>query len=465
MATSSFSQIVITTEKLPMQLGTTLVSLYDTTAHAIVDVGLPGPNQTWNFTQDIKGIEIATEVVELDSTPFAANFPNANWVIKYGAGLLDLIYSEIFPQIKGDIFFYQQITENEALILGTGFISNSLTGSANFQPPNVILQLLPTQYLNTWSTKSAFSISMDTTIAGSVHRLTLTVNDSAFSFIDGWGKVILPLGTFDCLRMKSYVFMDERVYLDGIPIRTYVSRIINYNWLADDVGLLVRIASHTNESNDQFTDARLFTRLERIGALPVQLSAFVAKVQKNDVLLNWQTETETNNLGFTIERRSHRGEYQKIGFVHGSGSSVQQRFYSFTDTALRPGKYFYRLKQIDLNGTFDYSNEIQAIVQTPKKFALLNNFPNPFNPETTIYYDVPNTGTVYISIFNHLGQFVTLIENSQKVPGTYGILWNGKNTSGDNVASGIYFCRVIFTPLSNENSNPSVQFRKMLLLR
>ena len=219
-----FSQILISKETLPTNLGTRLVSLHDTTEHAIVNVGSLGENQTWNFTQPISGIEITTEVVDLNSTPFASDFPSSNWVIKYSNGLLDMIYSDIFPQIKGDVYFYQELTEADVKILGTGFVSSFVSGAALFNPPNVILELVPTQYQDTWVTNSNFTISKDTTILGVPGTFALTVHDTAYSFIDAWGKVTIPLGTFDCLRMKSYIFMDERVTFNGIPVKTKKAR-------------------------------------------------------------------------------------------------------------------------------------------------------------------------------------------------------------------------------------------------
>ncbi len=119
------SQIVITQDELPSALGTALASSYDTTEHAIVDVGSPGPNQTWTFTQPINGIDITTKVVDLNSTPFAADFPSSNWVIKYSDGLLDLIYSDVFPQIKGDVYLREAVIAG-SLQITDSFIEGSL---------------------------------------------------------------------------------------------------------------------------------------------------------------------------------------------------------------------------------------------------------------------------------------------------------------------------------------------------
>ncbi len=448
-------QIVINENELPSRIGTTMISQYDTTENAIVDVGYPGENQTWNFTQEISGSELSSQVVPLESTPFASDFPDGNWVIKYSGGLLDMIYSDIFPQIKGDVYFYQNIGQAHVLILGTGFVSPYLSGSAQFAPPNVILQSLPTQYLDSWITTSIFSISKDTTIGGNTHVFTLTVNDSAFSIIDAWGKVTIPSGIFNCLRMKSYVFMNEQITLDGVPIRTKKSRIINYNWLAKNLGLIVRVASHTGESNDNFTNARIFTRLDRVVALPVELSSFDFKVRNNNVFLTWRTVTETNNLGFEIERKSPENTFSKISFIKGFGTSEEPHNYNFADKKLRSGTYYYRLKQINLDGTFNYSKTIEVVITNPKYIELQQNYPNPFNPITAINYELPQSGHVTLKVFNLSGKKIKLLENAVKEAGTHHVIWDGTNDYGRSVSSGIYICHMEF---SNRSDTPGKKY-------
>jgi len=459
-------QIAINENELPSQIGTTLISQYDTTENAIIDVGSPGENQTWNFTQTILGSELTSQVIPLESTPFASDFPDGNWVIKYSGGLLDMIYSDIFPQIKGDVYFYQNIGQTHVLILGTGFVSPYLSGSALFAPPNVILQSLPTQYLDSWVTTSIFSISKDTTIGGNTHVFALTVNDSAFSIIDAWGKITIPMGTFDCLRMKSYVFMNEQITLDGIPIRTKNSRIINYNWLAKNLGLIVRVASHTGESNDNFSSARIFTRLERIVALPVELSSFDSKVRNNNVFLTWSTATETNNLGFEIERKSPGNTFSKVSFIKGSGTSEEPHVYNFIDKKLMPGTYHYRLKQINFDGTFNYSKTIGVEITTPNCIKLRQNYPNPFNPITAINYELPQSGHVTLKVFNLSGKKIKLLENAIREAGTYNVIWDGTNDYGRSVSSGIYICHMEFSSTSDTPGKKYfVKNMKMILAR
>ncbi len=132
------------------------------------------------------------------------------------------------------------------------------------------------------------------------------------------------------------------------------------------------------------------------GGTPVELTGFVAKISGNNVYLNWQTTTEINNKGFEVQRLfvnhklSINNLWERIGFVNGCGTTTEPQSYSFRDINLQPGKYSYRLKQIDFDGTYKYSEVIEVEVE-PSSFSLSQNYPNPFNPTTNIEYRIPNT--------------------------------------------------------------------------
>lgn len=179
--------------------------------------------------------------------------------------------------------------------------------------------------------------------------------------------------------------------------------------------------------------------------VPVQLTDFTASVLLNDntIQLNWITATETNNFGFEIERLKDRtiqrfGEWETIGFIEGHGTSSQTHSYSFNDNELLSGKVNYRLKQIDFDGTFEYSNEMEVNADfTPKEFVLHQNYPNPFNPDTKIEYVVSTPSFVNISVYDILGNKIKEIINEQKDPGNYDITFNGAALS-----SGIYYYKM-----------------------
>ena len=177
--------------------------------------------------------------------------------------------------------------------------------------------------------------------------------------------------------------------------------------------------------------------------LPVELSSFTASGNQNAVNLKWQTATEVNNYGFEVERKVHTSTslsviaWEKVGFVNGNGNSNTPIEYSFVDKNLIGGsKFLYRLKQIDNDGQFEYSDAVEVEL-VPKEFALYQNYPNPFNPTTKINYSVPFDSKVTISIYSITGELVTELVNDNVEAGSY-----SANFNGINLASGIYFYRM-----------------------
>ena len=172
-------------------------------------------------------------------------------------------------------------------------------------------------------------------------------------------------------------------------------------------------------------------------SVPVELTSFSATVNKTDVTLKWNTATETNNQGFDIERMNQGGQFEKIGYVAGFGTTTEPKSYTFTDTKLETGNYTYRLKQVDLDGTYEYSSEVNVEVTLPLEYALEQNYPNPFNPSTTIKYSIPDDGFVKLSVYNMLGEEVVNLVNAQQKAGRYEI-----NFNASNLASGVYVYRL-----------------------
>ncbi len=197
-------------------------------------------------------------------------------------------------------------------------------------------------------------------------------------------------------------------------------------------------------------------------SVPVELVSFTAVVFRNRVTLEWVTASETNNFGFEVERRTGEEAWGKIGFVEGHGTTTVPNRYRFVDRALRPGGYEYRLKQIDTDGTFEYSGVLTAVVGLPERFALHPNFPNPFNPETEIRYEIPaGPGTrrrTVLQIYNLLGQLVRTLVDRTEPAGFYAVKWDGRDEFGRQVPSGVYIYRL-------RSGNEFSATRKMTLVR
>jgi len=171
--------------------------------------------------------------------------------------------------------------------------------------------------------------------------------------------------------------------------------------------------------------------------IPVELSSFTASTSKYSVTLNWTTATELNNLGFEIQRLSIEDVWEKIVFVDGYGTTTEIHNYSYVDANLTPAKYLYRLKQIDFDGQYEYSDEIEVEVNGPLTFALGQNYPNPFNPATKITYTLPQKNYVALKIYDVLGKEVATLVNEEKPTGIYEVEFNAAK-----LPSGIYFYRI-----------------------
>ncbi|NCS90670.1 MAG: T9SS type A sorting domain-containing protein, partial [Ignavibacteria bacterium] len=177
--------------------------------------------------------------------------------------------------------------------------------------------------------------------------------------------------------------------------------------------------------------------------IPVELVSFSASANDGEVSLNWTTATETNNASFEIERSLDNIDYITISNLKGNGTTTEMHTYSFTDVVSISAKMFYRLKQIDFNGSFTYSKTIEVDVNTmPGDFVLSQNYPNPFNPSTTIKYSVSKiinnqSSIINLKVYDALGNEVATLVNEEKSPGNYEVEWNASG-----FASGVYFYRL-----------------------
>ena len=206
--------------------------------------------------------------------------------------------------------------------------------------------------------------------------------------------------------------------------------------------------------------------LEIWTTVPVELISFTASANQNIVTLNWSTSTETNNRGFEIEKSqmstaegvSRQGrklksqKWLQVGFVEGKGTTTESHCYTFTDKETFSGSYQYRLKQIDFDGSYHYSNIIEVSVTFQLTFSLDQNYPNPFNPTTAIDYSIAKDGNVSLKIYNVLGQQVADLVNGNMKAGLYHVTFDAAK-----FASGVYYYRL------QEDNN--VMIKKMVLIK
>jgi hypothetical protein len=167
--------------------------------------------------------------------------------------------------------------------------------------------------------------------------------------------------------------------------------------------------------------------------VPVELTSFSASSDKNDIILTWNTATEVNNQGFEIQRKT-AGEFERVGFVEGKGTTTEMQNYLFRDKDLLSGSYTYRLKQMDFDGSFAYSDEVEIEIDQPSVFYLGQNYPNPFNPSTNIKYSIPADGNVTLKVYDILGKEVSTLVNDYQQAGTFDVVFEGSN-----LASGVYY--------------------------
>lgn len=174
--------------------------------------------------------------------------------------------------------------------------------------------------------------------------------------------------------------------------------------------------------------------------LPVELSSFTAMASEKAVNLSWTTATEVNNYGFEVERSVYAdNDFQTIGFVQGNGNSNSPKQYSYSDNTLaKPGRYYYRLKQLDNDGRFEYSSVAEVNFTTaPADYSLKQNTPNPFNPSTVISFVTPKDGNVTLKVYNMIGQEVATLFSGFKSAGEHRVTFNGQGLN-----SGIYLYRL-----------------------
>lgn len=223
---------------------------------------------------------------------------------------------------------------------------------------------------------------------------------------------------------------------------------------------LSAIFDSTSKTDSPFADTWIPAADSAQILLPVEMTTFAAAASSNGVLLTWKTATEVNSYGFQVERMITNGAWKQIGFVTAAGNSSSPKTYSFTDKGLSTGKYQYRLKIVDQDGSYKYSSIVEASVKNAGTFALSQNYPNPFNPSTIITFSIKSDSHVILELYSVSGQKIATLINENRAANTYDF---ELNMSKYNLPSGIYFYRLSGTDIATGKAQ--VATKKLAYIR
>ncbi len=178
-------------------------------------------------------------------------------------------------------------------------------------------------------------------------------------------------------------------------------------------------------------------------SLPVELASFEAAADYGKVTLNWSTASEVNNQGFNVYRKNNATQnWQQLNadLIPGQGNSSQETNYTFVDERVNAGAtYIYKLESVSMTGLRVEEKTIEVAIPVPTDYALLNNYPNPFNPTTHLRFRLPEAQRITLSIYNMRGQLIKhLIRDAEYTAGEYEQAWDATDMNGRRVSSGMY---------------------------
>jgi hypothetical protein len=223
-----------------------------------------------------------------------------------------------------------------------------------------------------------------------------------------------------------------------------------------NVATLTIIPDHVNDPRT-WGSTTYFDNIAFTTSIPVELTSFTGFYVGQTVNLNWITASEINNYGFEIQRSSAGENFVTVGFVEGVGTTTETTNYNFVDKNISSRtQYSYRLKQMDFDGQYSYSDVVNLGESLPLSLVLDQNYPNPFNPVTNISFALPGKSNVSLDIYNLVGQKVMTLVQGSLEEGTYKY-----SVDGSNLSSGIY----IYSLSTSGDNGSSVITRKMTLLK
>ena len=448
------------------------ISYHADTLTTSADIGVPG-HTSWDFGALNSTAVTNMKSLALAASPYAANFPQATHVLRDTAFTFSFYYAALSTTVtlNGTGYVYYG--------LRTSLLNYGLKGGGNaylfgnaypaqgqwLNAPSSTDYDLPLVYGKTWTTGYTESISGTATLGtiampfGPIetkHVITYTV--------DAYGTLALPVGQpQQALRIRK---------MDRFDTGTSTGTRAGYIFLMKNGGTVQLTLNDTTVTGGTTSvNSIRWAPGSRDVNLPIQLASFTAtQGNSSSVSLEWTTLTETDNFGFYVQRKgSHDPAFTEVpgSFVAGHGTTVVPQKYGYIDNFQSGGSWWYRLEQVDLDGTVHYSEPVQVTALTgvqdviPTSFALEQNYPNPFNPSTKIRYTVASggagvsglgSGWVRLGVYDMLGREVAVLVNEQQQPGSYEVTFNGAHLS-----SGVYVYKLV--------AGSFVQSSRMMLVK
>jgi hypothetical protein len=436
------------------------ITYHQDTAAVNVDIGNPGGPATWNFSAFRSDLVEVRKSVPVNSTPYAANVPGAThalidtaFIAKFymnilgtkSALILNSSAAYYYYNIGDDLRFYR--------LQGSGF--GHLEGQFDLYPftaewmqsPSSVELDLPVTYQKTWTSSYTDSVRGTASSLPLIGSYTFTqVAPFAVTYtVDGYGSLSLPLGEAQgALRIRR----TNRIFTDSVEVwYMFVGK--------NGATVQMRLRDTGATGGIVAVDSIRWSGGVVDIPVPIQLASFSGiRVNPTSVNLEWRTLTETDNLGFFVQRKNQEGDpFNDLpgSFVEGHGTTVVPQTYSYNDLTGGARPYWYRLRQVDLDGSMHFSDAVRVDLLsdvsdiTPVSFALRQNYPNPFNPTTKLGYTVGAVGGrgavasshVRLAVYDLLGREIATLVNEQKMPGAYEVKFDATN-----LPSGVYLCRM-----------------------
>ncbi|GAB5518552.1 MAG: hypothetical protein RhofKO_08030 [Rhodothermales bacterium] len=241
------------------------------------------------------------------------------------------------------------------------------------------------------------------------------------------------------IRANGNSNLQQDTNLDGTADGTVLNgtlQALSHFFVVTGTTLDLRVTVSADDGSEEFAFDDF--QLEHSAVLPVELTMFEAKANQDDVLLQWHTVSETNNAGFEIEHRAEEHVWKRLNFVSGQGNTLEAQAYRYTVPNLAPGVHSFRLKQVDYDGTFAYSPEVEISVAVAETYRLTTAYPNPFRAETHFTLDLRDAESVRVVVFDMLGREVAVLHEGILA----GQMRHQFTMDGANLPSGMYVYRV-----------------------